>query len=87
MGDVVVHWRPGCGFCSMLFRGLDERGVSYDRRDIWEDEEAAAFVREHADGAEVVPTVLVGDTVLVNPSADEVVALAAERAPEALSTD
>ena len=84
MAEVVVHWRPGCGFCSMLFRGLDERGVTYGTRDIWEDEDAAAFVREHADGDEVVPTVLVGDVVLVNPRPDEVVEAARSHAPDAL---
>jgi glutaredoxin-like protein len=82
---VVVHWRPGCGFCSMLFRGLDRRGVRYDRRDIWEDGDAAAFVRAHAAGNETVPTVAVGDVVLVNPSADEVVAVARTHAPAAVA--
>ena len=84
-GTVVVHWRPGCGFCSMLFRALDARGIEYDRRDIWEDEDAAAFVRAHADGNETVPTVAIGDVVLVNPSAEEVAAVAATHAPDALS--
>ena len=84
MSGVVVHWRPGCGFCSMLFRSLDAAGVRYERRDIWEDEDAAAFVRAHADGNETVPTVAVGDVVRVNPRADEVVALARTHAPDAL---
>jgi mycoredoxin len=82
--EVVVHWRPGCGFCSMLFRGLDARGVRYRRRDIWEDEDAAAFVRAHADGNETVPTVRVGDVVLVNPAAADVVEAAVVHAPDAL---
>lgn len=85
MSDVVVHWRPGCGFCSMLFRGLDHRGVRYDKRDIWDDEDAAAFVRSHANGSETVPTVRIGEVVLVNPSADEVVAAAERHAPDALA--
>lgn len=85
MSDVVVHWRPGCGFCAMLFRGLDAAGVEYERRDIWSDPEAAAFVREHADGSETVPTVRIGEVVLVNPMTDEVVAAAREHAPDALA--
>lgn len=44
--------------------------------DIWADEDAAAFVRAHARGNETVPTVDVAGTVLVNPSAGEVLALA-----------
>jgi hypothetical protein len=35
---------------------------------IWEDPEAAAFVRSVARGNETVPTVTVGDVALVNPS-------------------
>jgi hypothetical protein len=45
--------------------------------DIWSDPEAAAFVREHADGNETVPTVDIAGTVLVNPPAGRVVELAA----------
>lgn len=84
MTDVLVHWRPGCGFCAVLLRGLDAQGVRYGRANIWEDEEAAAFVRRHADGNETVPTVRIGEIVLVNPTAAEVVEAAADHAPEAL---
>ena len=35
-------------------------------------------MRAHADGNETVPTVAIGDTVLVNPSAHRVVAVAAD---------
>jgi hypothetical protein len=38
---------------------------------IWEDPEAAAFVRSVARGNETVPTVTVGDVALVNPSVGE----------------
>ena len=49
-----------------------DMGITF--RNIWEDPEAAAFVRASADGNEIVPTIEVGETVMVNPSADEVVA-------------
>lgn len=84
MADVTVHWRPGCGFCSGLLRGLERRGLEFERRNIWEDQDAAAFVRSVADGNEVVPTVTVGDVALVNPSPDQVLATVAEHAPERL---
>lgn len=45
--------------------------------DIWSDSEAAAFVRGQAHGNETVPTVDIGGTVLVNPSARRVVDVAA----------
>ena len=76
---VVFYWRPGCGFCAMLRRGLEGAGVTLDERNIWQDPEAAAFVRSVARGNETVPTVVVGDVALVNPSPAEVLALLDER--------
>jgi mycoredoxin len=78
---VVVHWRPGCGFCSSLLRGLERTGVPFERRDIWQDEDAAAFVRSVAGGDETVPTVRVVDVALVNPSVREVLVEVRDRAP------
>ena len=76
--EVRFYWRPGCGFCMLLDRRLRKAGVTLVKRDIWEDEDAAAFVRSVAEGNETVPTVVVGDRAMVNPSAHEVLtALAA----------
>jgi len=74
--SITVYWRPGCGFCASLRAGLRREGVEFTEVDIWEDRDAAAFVRSVANGNEVVPTVTVGSTSLVNPSAREVVRLA-----------
>ena len=73
---VTVFWRPGCGFCTRLFHDLETTDLVYERRNIWEDAEAAAYVRSVADGNETVPTVRVGRRGLVNPSAERVVELA-----------
>jgi mycoredoxin len=70
---VVVYWRPGCGFCVRLRRALERAGVEVEERDIWQDPEAAAFVRSVARGNETVPTVVVAGEALVNPSAAEVI--------------
>ena len=51
----------------MLAADLARVGLEYQTRNIWEDPEAAAFVRSVARGNETVPTVTVGDTALVNP--------------------
>lgn len=67
--DVTVFWRPGCGFCAMLERGLANAGLGYERRNIWEDAEAARFVRLANNGNETVPTVVIGTDVYTNPSA------------------
>ena len=69
---VHFYWRRGCPFCSMLRRGLDRAGIVTVDHDIWEDPDAAATVRFHANGHETVPTVVIGDVGLVNPSAKQV---------------
>lgn len=66
--DVVIYWRPGCGFCAMLKARL---GAVRDRAtwvNIWEDEQGAAFVREVNDGNETVPTVVIDGVAHTNPS-------------------
>jgi len=73
---ITVYWRPGCGYCSSLLRGLDRLGVEFEAIDIWQNPDAAAFVRSVARGYETVPTVSVGEHHLVNPSAHEVAELA-----------
>jgi mycoredoxin len=84
---VVVHWRPGCGFCGSLLRGLERTGVPFERRDIWQDEDAAAFVRSVAGGNETVPTVRIVDVALVNPSVTDVLLEVRDRAPQLLPED
>ncbi len=82
--QVDLYWRPGCGFCMMLRRRLDQLGIERIEHDIWDDPAAAAVVRRYANGNETVPTVVVGDIGLVNPSADEVVRLLDQTAPHLL---
>ena len=78
--EITFFWRPGCGFCMALERQLASTDLTITYRNIWEDPEAAAFVRNHAQGNEVVPTVQIGSSVLVNPTADEVTSTAATSA-------
>jgi mycoredoxin len=68
MSAVTVYWRPGCPFCLRLRWGLRLTRTPHDLVNIYEDPAAAAFVREHNNGDELVPTVQVGDRVLSNPS-------------------
>lgn len=72
---ITVYWRPGCPFCSELLWHLDRSGLVFENVNIWADPDAAAFVRSVASGNEVVPTVTVGVTSLVNPSMKEILAL------------
>lgn len=71
---VTVYWRPRCLYCVRLRMALRLRGVSARWVNIWQDGQAAAFVRSVAAGYETVPTVVVGDRALVNPSPGQVIA-------------
>lgn len=82
-----MYWRPGCGFCWSLLRGLERADLAFERVDIWADTEAAAFVRSVANGNETVPTVQIGDVALVNPSVSDVLRAVAEHAPDHLPPD
>ena len=81
---IHLYWRPGCGFCSMLRRGLDKAGLETIDHNIWDDPADAAVVRHHANGNETVPTVVVGDVGLVNPSTKQLLAHLAQHAPHLL---
>lgn len=78
---VDFYWRPGCGFCMMLDRSLSKAGVPMHKHNIWDDPAHAATVRDWANGNETVPTVVIGDVGLVNPSANEVISVLSQKAP------
>lgn len=82
--ELEFFWRPGCPFCMMLERDLEQAGIAVTRRNIWDEPDAAAIVRSVADGNETVPTIRIGDRALVNPPIAEVAGLLAEVAPELL---
>jgi len=69
---VHFYWRPGCGFCAMLRRGLDKAGIETVDHNIWDDADDAATVRHYANGNETVPTIVIGDVGMVNPSTKQV---------------
>jgi mycoredoxin len=81
---VHLYWRRGCGFCIALRRGLDKLGIATVDHDIWADPDDAAVVRRHARGNETVPTVVIGDVGMVNPSARDVAAHLEQFAPHLL---
>jgi len=76
---VTVYWRPGCPYCFLLRRSLRRVGIPTHEINIWDDPSAAELVRSHADGNETVPTVKVGEEVLVNPRASAVLEILRER--------
>ncbi len=70
--DIVMYWRPGCGFCSSLERRMSKAGLAFEKRNIWDDPDHAAFVRSVARGNETVPTLVVKGTAMVNPSLEQI---------------
>lgn len=82
---VHVYWRPGCGFCASMRTALAEAGVDARWHDIWSDPDSAAFVRSVAGGNETVPTVQLGDEVLVAPRPRVVIDRLVEAEPEAVA--
>lgn len=85
--ELVVYRRSGCPCSSRLRRVLNRHGIAHTEIDIWDDEEAAAFVRSVADGNETVPTVVLRtagaeDRHWVNPKPRLVVSAVKAEAPE-----
>jgi glutaredoxin len=78
---ITFYWRPGCGFCMGLERRLDRLGVPLDKHNIWDEPESAAVVRSIAKGNETVPTVVIGEIAMVNPSVDRVLEAIRAEAP------
>lgn len=73
MPDVTIYWRPGCGYCEQLKGELARRDVDFTTVDIWEHRDQAEIVRRANGGDEVVPTVQVGESFLVNPAPEDIV--------------
>lgn len=70
--QVKLYWRPMCGYCMVLKRELQQRGVAFESVNIWTHRDQAEIVRKANGGDELVPTVQVGDVFLSNPSVAEV---------------
>ena len=79
---VIVYWRPYCPYCVRLRRGLRREGIDFAEVNIWKEPEAAKLVRSHAGGNETVPTVAVGEMLMINPSAPQVLDVIREHHPE-----
>jgi len=82
--QIDLYWRPGCGFCSSLRGQLDKLGIERVEHNIWDEPDKAEIVRTHANGNETVPTVVIGDVGMVNPSPMELATHLATNAPHLL---
>lgn len=64
---VTIYWRPGCTYCLRLRSALGRAGRRAAWVNIWQDADAAAFVRSVNDGNETVPTVVIDGVPHTNP--------------------
>ncbi|MGI9600608.1 MAG: glutaredoxin family protein [Acidimicrobiales bacterium] len=85
--QIDYYWRPGCPFCMRLESKLTQFDLPLVRHNIWDDDRHAATVRSVANGNETVPTVIIGDHAMVNPSVDEVMTVLRSAAPELVPAD
>ena len=71
--QITVYTRVSCAPCALLVADLDAAGVPYEEVSISGNARAEARAADLNNGSAVTPTVVVGDRVLINPSAGEVV--------------
>ena len=64
---VTIYWRPGCTYCLRMRSVLGRMGARAAWINIWQDADAAAFVRSVNDGNETVPTVVIDGVPHTNP--------------------
>jgi glutaredoxin len=84
---IEFYWRNGCPYCMSLVRGLRKHQVPLEMHHIHEEPDAAATVRRVAGGNETVPTVIIDDHALVNPTPEAVLGLLAELHPDYVLPD
>ena len=68
---VVVYGTSWCAASQMIRRHLERLGILYRYVDIERDPAAAAQVRWWSSGRASHPTVLVGGSILIEPTLDE----------------
>ena len=84
---VILFWRQGCSYCASLRFQLEKTGLPLVEINIWDDPRAAESVRTITGGNETVPTVVVGDFAMVNPSASQVLQAVNDHAPHLLPAE
>ncbi|HEX2295338.1 MAG TPA: glutaredoxin family protein [Actinomycetota bacterium] len=72
MEPVTIYSTTWCGHCRRLKRQLDEAGIGYREIDIDEHEQYADRIVTATGGYRTVPTLQIGERLLVNPTVPEV---------------
>ena len=69
---IVMYVRPDCSDVELARAVLRARGVTWDEVDIEQDPDALARVHEWNRGRAPTPTLWIGRTMLVEPTAAEI---------------
>ncbi|MBA3431417.1 MAG: glutaredoxin family protein [Actinobacteria bacterium] len=69
---LTLYTTPWCGYCFRLKRQLEDAKVAYREVNVDEDVEAGALIAAYTGGPRTVPTLHIGDRMLVNPTLEEV---------------
>lgn len=68
---ITMYTRPGCPDVARASSALRQRELTWDEIDITKDEPARKQVVEWT-GREVTPTLWIGDTMLIEPDAEQI---------------
>ncbi len=69
---VTMYSTTWCGYCRRLKRQFEDAGIAYREVDVDDDHSHDRRIIERTGGYRVVPTVEVGQALLVNPTLKEV---------------
>lgn len=70
--EVVMYTTPWCGYCIRLKRQMAEQGIAFTEVDVDADHSYDETIKRASGGFRTVPTLKVGDRLLVNPRVAEV---------------
>ena len=74
---ITLYTTQTCGPCRRLKRGLHEAGVDFREVDVNVAPDMAHRIEQATGGYRIVPSVVVGERLLVNPRVEEVLDLVA----------
>ena len=67
--NIIIYGADWCGDCSRAERFLDRFGISYQKINIDQDQDAKDFVIKTNNGKQIIPTIIFPDnSILVEPS-------------------
>jgi mycoredoxin len=69
---VTMYSTPWCGYCRRLKRQLEDEGINYREIDVDANPGYDDRIVDASGGYRTVPTVEVGDRLLVNPTLHDV---------------